>query len=82
MSVELKDSYNLLILNNAEVCGHDKSYRAVLSDCAVCSYMKYYCYYCYCTYPITKTTLDCSLKLGNKFVGLSQLASLLEFQNR
>jgi hypothetical protein len=35
MSVELKDSYKLLILNKAEVRGHDKSYRTVRSVCAV-----------------------------------------------
>jgi hypothetical protein len=46
MSVELKDNYKLLIINIAEVCGHGKSYRTVLSDCAVGSYKKYYCYCC------------------------------------
>ena len=71
MSVELKDNYKLLILNNAEVCGHDKSYLTVLSDCAVGSYTKYYCYYCDCTELSMKTTLDCSLKLRNTFVCLS-----------
>jgi hypothetical protein len=69
MSVELKDSYKLLILNNAEVCGH-KSYRTVISECVVVSCKKYE-YYCYYSDLIVKTILDCSLKLGNTFVGLS-----------
>ena len=71
MSLELKESYKLLILNIAELCGHDKSYHTVLSDCAVGSCMKYYCYHCYCIDLILKTALDCSLKLRNTFVCLS-----------
>ena len=67
MSVELKNSYKLVILNNAEVCGH-KSHRTVLSDCAVGSYKKYYCF---CKDLVMKTTIDSSLKLRNTFVGLS-----------